>query len=214
MGQPTRLVILGDSVTVGQGFSGVTDSTSYVALLRQELSRGGAAVEVVPSALEGIDTGYAVKRFARMVTALEPDAVLIALGLNDVLPPGGRAAVTPAEYQQNLLGLVDRILSIDARPILATPNPRYSLEANGPDAGWLAPYVAKALDVAEYHQLLCLNLYERFLDQGRLRELIPDGIHPNPEGHRLMAHWLAEPLCACFGGRYQPAEQVPLSLPS
>ncbi len=196
-----RLLVLGDSVTVGEGFAGVTRQTSYFTRLAHMLAERGAQVDLLASAIEGVDTSYAVRRFARMVTAHDPDAVLILLGLNDVAPPGNRPAASCGEFQQNLLGLIDRVLSIDAKPLLATPNPRFALDDQGPGVEWLAPYVERTLEVAAHHQLLCVDLYHRYLEHGGVESLIPDGIHPGPEGHRLMAGWLAEALAPVFGGR-------------
>jgi len=44
------------------------------------------------------------------------------LGLNDALPAGQRTLTSPAEFQNNLLGLVDRIMALGARPVLIAPN--------------------------------------------------------------------------------------------
>src|SRR5262245_56684546 len=95
--QRMRLVILGDSVSAGYGLThdrtlseGVPDQ-AFPQLLGARLTESGHDTEVVVSALDGIDTGYALRRFARLVTAHDPDWVLVMLGLNDVRPPGARA---------------------------------------------------------------------------------------------------------------------------
>jgi acyl-CoA thioesterase-1 len=206
MRQRTRILLLGDSVTAGCTFSGTCESTCYVELLRRKLESASLEVDLVASALEGIDTGYAVKRFSRMVTVHEPDLVLVMLGLNDALPPGERTATSPDAYRQNLLGLVDRILAIDARPVLLTPNPRPALamDTSPPGAedqpnGVMAPYVAAVREVAEYYQIPCIDIYQRFVFAGGLSQLVPDGTHPNPAGHALIAEALAEALLPMFG---------------
>src|SRR5579871_6704467 len=104
MRSPIRIVVLGDSVTSGADFSGVTPGTSYIELLRRRFAHS-MAVEVIPSALEGVDTGYALKRFDRMVATHRPDLVFVMLGLNDARPAGGRPAASPREYRENLLKL-------------------------------------------------------------------------------------------------------------
>ena len=195
-----QLVALGDSVTVGVGFSGVDSTTCYIELLRTRLTQCGLAVDLVPSALEGIDTGYAARRFNRMVTAFEPDLVTVMLGLNDMQPPGAREAVAPEEYRRNLLGLVDRILAIDARPVLATPSPRWDLAPHDPRSR-LDPYVELVEQVAQHFQLGCVDVFSRFCQhQHRWPELIPDGIHPGPTGHHLIADCFARTLVPLLGG--------------
>ncbi|HEX4148644.1 MAG TPA: SGNH/GDSL hydrolase family protein, partial [Pirellulales bacterium] len=124
-----RVVFLGDSVTAGVGLS--VGQPSFVQLLDVHCRRAGLPVECLASALDGIDTGYALKRFGRMVTALDPDWVVVMLGLNDALPAGQRTQTPPTEFQNNLLGLVDRILALGARPVLVAPNPRFRCSAAG-----------------------------------------------------------------------------------
>lgn len=205
MSRRMQLVALGDSVTVGEGFSGVRQETRYVARLQHLLDAAELEVDLVPSALEGIDTGYALKRFARMVTVHDPDLVLVMLGLNDAFPAGNRPAVGPEQYQQNLLGLVDRILSLDARPVLVAPNPR--LAGQVADQAWtlaediLAPYVQALREVAENYQLGWVNVYARFAEFAALERLIPDGVHPNAVGHELIADELARNLAGLLGGK-------------
>lgn len=207
MRQRMKILVLGDSVTAGCTFSGTTSSTCYVERLRALLEAAALDVEVVASALEGIDTGYAVKRFSRMVTVHEPDLVLVMLGLNDALPPGQREPASPDTYRQNLLGLVDRILAIDARPILVTPNPRPSLLTDDSPDGALdepnhlmTPYAVAVREVADHYQIPCVDIYDRFVAAGGLTLLVPDGTHPNPAGHVLIAQALADLLIPMLGG--------------
>ncbi len=206
----TRLVFLGDSVTVGKGFSGVTAETRYLHSIELGFHESGLEIEVIPSALEGIDTGYALKRFARLVTRQEPDMVVVLLGLNDIQPPGNRASTSPEQYQQHLMGLVDRVLSIDAKPLLVAPNPRFAIEA--PSESWHRDlergqqYTNRLLAVAGQFQLGSVNLFAKFLedlrgDLTRLPELIPDGVHPNATGHQLIATTLLDFLLPQFGGQ-------------
>ena len=193
MEQPTKLIALGDSVTAGCSFSQVTTETCYVHRVSQRLLASGLQVEVTASALEGIDTGYAVKRFNRLVTLLEPDLVTIMLGLNDALPPGNRPAISPDEYHRNLLGLIDRILSLDARPILLTPNPRPA--AAGCSTNLMQPYAAAARAAADHFQLGYVDVYSLFISHGDISQLVPDGTHPSPVGHQIIADHLSAHLC-------------------
>ncbi|MEK6237855.1 MAG: SGNH/GDSL hydrolase family protein, partial [Planctomycetales bacterium] len=202
-----------------QGFSGVTVETSYVSRLRAYLMEAELDVELFSSALEGIDTSYAVRRFNRMVTAHEPDLVLIMLGLNDAQPPSSRPPAAPEQYQQNLLGLIDRVLAIEARPLLACPSPRFSLDAlDMAGENIMAPYAAAARQAADHYQIPCLDVFSHLMEHGDLSQLIPDGVHPQAEGHRLIADLFAESLIPMLGGRsivptenqanHQPASTV------
>lgn len=191
---PLRIVVLGDSVTAGTDFCGVTNGNSYIALLQHRLA-STPAVEVIPSALEGVDTGYALRRFDRMVTTHRPDLVFVMLGLNDARPAGGRAAASPEEYRENLLKLTNRILALDAKPVLSTPTPRLDVRPepeNGHDI--MQSYVRVVRDVADDHHLSWIDVYSRFLAQRDVQSLIPDGVHPGPRGHAIIADAFAETM--------------------
>src|SRR5687768_1311329 len=80
----TRLLFVGDSVAAGHGLAG---APAYPQLVSARLAERGLDVEVVVDALDGADSAYVLKRFDRMVTAHDPDWVVLALGLNDARPP-------------------------------------------------------------------------------------------------------------------------------
>jgi lysophospholipase L1-like esterase len=200
--QHGQLIVLGDSVTAGFGL--VDAELAFPWRLGQLLRQSGAGVDVVASALDGIDTGYAVRRFARMVSAYSPRWVVVLLGLNDARPAGGRAAATPAEYQANILMLIDRIVSIGATPIMASPTPRFDgqmASAGGAAAlsttdygNLMGPYVEALKLAADRCRVAWIDLHRQFLAAGDVSELVPDGIHPNEAGHALIAEILCEEL--------------------
>lgn len=194
-----EVVVLGDSVTHGAGFSGVTESTCYVNLLRNELADAGVSVRLRPSAIDGVDTAYALKRFDRMVGRLRPDVLIVALGLNDAQPPGRRAECNPDCYAGNLAQLTERALEIHARPIIATPSPRLDVQdSSQPPGRAMQPYAERARMVAEHYNLPLIEVYEHFVSRGDLDELIPDQLHPGPAGHRLIAEQFARTLLPLF----------------
>jgi len=199
------VVVLGDSVTQGAGFSGVTESTCYVSLLRSELAEAGLAARLTASALHGVDTQYALKRFDRMVGRLRPDVLIVALGLNDALPPGGRGTCHPDHYARNLSQLTERALEIDARPILSTPSPRLDTASSESASRTMQPYAERAREVAEHYRLPLIEVYGRLIEQRDLDRLLPDRLHPGPAGHRLIADQFARTLVPLLGAHRQPA---------
>ncbi len=76
-----RIVLLGDSVTVGLG---VGDQDTFGAQLESELRRGGHDVDVVNLAVSGYNTRQEVGLLARHLARLEPDLVLLGFYINDV----------------------------------------------------------------------------------------------------------------------------------
>lgn len=195
-----RVVILGDSVTAGYGLWGRTARMAYPRLLQAQGESFELAVQWTTSALDGIDTSYALRRFSRLVSSHQPDWVVVLLGLNDAHPPGDRPANTPVTFQQNLLSLVDRIISLDARPILIAPTPRWRTHDGCPlDPSIMRPYVDVVRNVARHVFLPCVDLHDRFQSIRDYERLLPDGIHPSAAGHRLIAALVGRTLWPLLG---------------
>lgn len=198
------LLVLGDSVTVGAGFSGVDERSSYVSLLQERFRRAAVDVQLNRSAIDGVDTGYALRRFDRMVGRFQPDVVVVALGLNDAQPPGGRDVCDPVQYEENLCRMAEKILELDAHPVLATPSPRIDVPGRRSEP-WqvMEPYAERVQDVAGRFGVPAIDVFGKFVSRGRLESLLPDRLHPGPEGHRLIADAFAEtlvPMCRDRGG--------------
>ena len=201
-----ELLLVGDSVTVGSGFSGVDDVTCYVSLLRAEFEAAGVDMQLQSSALDGADTAYVLRRFDRMVARMCPDVLVISLGLNDACPPGRRRRNTPAEYTANLERLTERAFGIDVRPILCTPPPRLDVCRDGQPA-WktMQPYAEGARQVADRYHLPLIELYDEFVARDDLASLLPDRLHPGRVGHRIIARQFARTLLPLCAGRSMPA---------
>ena len=197
-----EVIVLGDSVTHGAGFSGVTESTCFVALLQNEIREAGLSATLKSSALDGADTGYALKRFDRMVTRLQPDFLIVALGLNDARPPGNRTACDPDTYAGNLSELTERAMEIDARPILATPSPRIDVKNGRLSFATMKPYAESARRVAEHYQLPIIDVFGSLTAQDNLDSLIPDRLHPGQVAHRLIAVQFARTLLPILGAQH------------
>lgn len=191
-----EVLVVGDSVTQGVGFSGVTEATRYVTLLQDHLAASGSDVSVTPSALDGVDTSYALKRFNRMVGRYSPDVVIIALGLNDAQPPGERESCSPDQYAVNLSQLTRKSVEINAQPVVATPPPRLDAVGGSPSA--MKPYADRAREVAGRWSLPLIDLYERFVARKDLFHLLPDRLHPGPGGHKIIAEQFARTLIPFF----------------
>jgi lysophospholipase L1-like esterase len=208
-----ELLLLGDSVTVGAGFSGVDDESCYVALLRDQLRCAGARMNIRASALDGADTGYALRRFDRMVARLSPDVIVISLGLNDARPPGQRTRNSPERYADNLERLAEKSLAIDVRPVLCTPPPRLDFcEGGQPAREMMRPYAEAVRGVAEKYNLPLIELYDEFVSRQDLESLLPDRLHPGRAGHEIIARQFARtlvPFCMSRDLESQPSRRGP-----
>ena len=106
----------------------------------------------------------------------DPDVVVIELGAND-----GFRGIPLATIEENLRAIVERVRGKGATPLLLGIRlpPNYGQDyAGGFDE--LYARVAQDLDVA----------YVPFFMKGVAgvaEKNLPDGIHPTPEGHRILA---------------------------
>lgn len=130
--EPASIVCLGDSVTHGcfgvfKNRFGMIDTDfqpalSYARLLEDELFRlyPMAACNVINRGISGDSSGGALKRFARDVAILNPDLVIINLGLNDCMAEHIDAALDA--YAENMRALFIKARQINAECVLLTPN--------------------------------------------------------------------------------------------
>jgi acyl-CoA thioesterase I len=166
-----RIVILGDSLTAGLGLQ---KEQSYPSLLQAHLDREGYQYEVVNAGVSG-DTSAGGLR--RLDWSLEGNVrvLVIELGAND-----GLRGLPVEQMRSNLAEIIERAQKRDITVILtgmeAPPNygPEYT-------SAFRSVYrdLAKQYDVAFIPFLL-----EGVAGQSRLN--IADGIHPNPEGARIV----------------------------
>jgi acyl-CoA thioesterase-1 len=167
-----KIVAFGDSLTAGYGLS---PAESYPSLLQKRLEADGLNYEVVNAGVSGDVSAGGLRRID---WAMEGDVrvVIIELGANDILrgQPVG-------EMRRNLGRIIERAKARGARVLLAgmeaptNSGPEYQREVH--DA---FPALAREHDV---------QLIPFFLEgvAGVERLNLPDGIHPNREGTRLVA---------------------------
>lgn len=171
---PERIVILGDSLTAGYGLD---PEEAYPALLEDMLRKRGQDVEVINAGLSG-DTSAGGLRRVDWILRRPLDAFVLALGANDAL-----RGQPPEATKKNLRGIIDKVRA-------KQPQARILL------AGMLAPpnmgqaYTEEFADL--YPELAREKGVERipFLLEGvagREALNLPDGIHPNGRGHKVIA---------------------------
>jgi acyl-CoA thioesterase-1 len=166
------IVALGDSLTAGFG---VLPDEAYPALLGERLRREGYAYRVVNAGVSGDTTAAALRRIDWVLRA-QPTVVIVALGANDGLRHQSVAAM-----RDNLVEIVRRLRAAGATVLLAGMRvpPNYGPEYGAAFAG-VFPDVARATGAP-----LVPFLLDGIAGDARLNQ--PDGIHPTPEGQRIIA---------------------------
>ncbi|GMU65662.1 MAG: hypothetical protein AMXMBFR36_19360 [Acidobacteriota bacterium] len=173
------VVFLGDSLTAGFGLG---EEQAFPALVGEELARRGTPVRVINGGISGDTTAGGLERLDWLL-AQGPDVVLVELGANDGLR--GQPLET---IEANLRAILERSRATGAQVVLAGMKipPNYGREyASGFEK--IFPRLAREQDVA---------LIPFLLDGVAARpELnLPDGIHPNAEGQKIVARSVADAL--------------------
>jgi len=167
-----KIIAFGDSLTAGFGLS---ERESYPYLLQERLNSEGYDYEVVNAGVSG-DTSLGGAERADWVLEQENAAILILeLGANDLL-----RGMPPAKMKENLDKIIRKARAKNIDVLLC---------------GMLAPPIAGSdyqreftmafPDLADEHKVAFLPfLLEGVAGNKDLNQ--PDGIHPNPEGTKIM----------------------------
>ncbi len=104
-------------------------------------------MNLVNAGIGGNTTAHGIDRFERDVASADPDFVTICFGTNDFYRKNGLdPQVSPDDYRQNLLTMIDKTNALGAVPILIT-SPFITETASGGAARYPEGSVNAALDV-------------------------------------------------------------------
>lgn len=190
--EPVRIVCFGDSITGVYYHTGGRRAYSHMLDIALRQIYPSAQVEVINSGFSGNTTEEGLRRIETDVLAHRPHLVTVMFGMNDV-------ARIPAEtYRRNLHEIANQCLAIGAEVVLCTPNSVYreddsrSMEALGQFAETVRGVAAaRDLPLAD-----CWQAYEdlRARDERAWQLLLSETIHPNMNGHKVMAQEIARSI--------------------
>ena len=166
-----KIVILGDSLTAGYGLE---KPQSFPSLLQQRLDASGLKYEVVNAGVSGDTTAGGLRRLDWSIEG-NTRILVVALGGND-----GLRGLPVTDSRKNLSEIITRAQGRGITVILAGMEapPNY-----GPT--YTGEFRAMFRDLArEYRVALVPFLLDGVAGVPSLN--ISDGIHPNPEGARIV----------------------------
>lgn len=168
------VLFIGTSLTAGLG---LPEAQSFPLLIERRIDAAGLPFDVVNAGVSGETSAGALRRIDWLLRQ-DFDVVVLETGANDML-----RGIDPASTESNIQAIIDRIR--DARPdveiVLAGMR---SLPNMGAD--YARAFEAIYPRLAERNDLP----FVPFLLEGvgGVRELNQsDGVHPNAEGHRVIA---------------------------
>lgn len=190
-GKPVRIVCFGDSVTGIYYHTGSRRAYTTMLGIALQKTTADAKVEMINAGISGHTTVNALARIDKDVLRHKPDLVTVMFGLNDMT----RVSVT--DYRANLTTIVAKCRDIGAEVVLATPNNVVSTSSRSTRK--LMLYCKAVRDVGHDLAVPVCDCYQkmdvlRTSDEFNWRLLMSDAIHPNMDGHKRIAEYLAESI--------------------
>jgi acyl-CoA thioesterase-1 len=181
---PKTILFFGDSLTAGYGLS---TEVAFPALVEKQLNKGGQRVKVINAGLSGETSAGGLSRID-WILRQQVDIFVLELGAND-----GLRGLPVSQTISNLQSIIDKVkarqpnVKIVLAGMMVPPNmgQQYSNEFRN-----IYPDLAKKNKATFIPFILDGVAGEEKLNQ-------PDGIHPNVEGHQIIANNLVkvfEPL--------------------
>src|SRR5260370_31307145 len=191
-----RIVTLGDSITRGVR-AGVKQEETFAALLQNNLQKKKINARVSNVGIGGERTDQALARLAKGVVALKPHVVTIMYGTNDsyVDREQKEPRLSVSQFEDNLKKIITDLRKADIKPVLMTP-PRWGDKAkNGAGENpnlRLEKYVEACRKVAKETKTPLVDHFaywsKKIADGVDIGAWTTDQCHPNPRGHREIAH--------------------------
>ncbi len=212
--QPVKIVCLGDSVTGLYYHTGGRRAYATMLALALKIQYPEARVTVINAGISGNTTVDALRRLQKDVLDHKPDLVTVMFGLNDMV------RVPIPDYETNLGQIIQQCRNQGAEVLLCTPNSVTDTPKR--PVARLIEYCTAMKAVAEKYHVPVSDVYAayealRSRDPLAWRLLHSDEIHPNMDGHKL----IAETICRAISdqdvslrsvGPLQPAIPKTLAL--
>jgi lysophospholipase L1-like esterase len=196
---PTRIVVLGDSITRGVRL-GVTEEDTFASMLQRDLRSAGRAIEVVNQGIGGERTDQALKRLESDVLARRPKVVVVMYGTNDSYVDKGQveSRITAQQFEDNLETIVQTLQRQHIKVVLMT-EPRWGRAAAANGAGEhpnlrLQQFMQRTRKLANAANLPLVDHFLHWTEAEKrgtdIGSWTTDQCHPNAAGHRQLADQL------------------------
>ena len=169
--QPVILV-LGDSISAGYG---IEVEQGWVALLKKKLIETKRNYSVSNASISGDTTGGGLARIDPILSAQQPEIVLLQLGAND-----GLQGLSPEQMKNNLAEIIRRAQKAGAKVILLGMKIPPNYGKRYVDMFYnVYPQLAKELDIP----LIPFLLEDVALNTDLMQA---DGLHPNAKAQPIL----------------------------
>jgi len=172
--EPTRILFFGDSLTAGYG---IDPARAYPALIQARIDAVAISAKVTVGAVSGDTSAGGLRRIDWMLR--QPvDIFVLALGAND-----GLRGVDPADTKQNLQAIIDKVQGKYPEATIVIAGMRLPPSLG---QGYTERFAAMYPKLAEANHVTLVPFLLEGVG-GSLELNLPDRIHPNPQGHQILA---------------------------
>ena len=192
-----KILFFGDSITALRKNQTVASQLFEAQFPRHEFVNKGVG---------GNDTDLARERFQRDVVEEKPDLLIFSFGCNDAAIDVHKGKTLPRltveKYLENLRFFVSEMRKCGTEMIFWTTPPMVLVEGLKPYYGgepytsngfnfMLDRFIAAACELMEQEGVTVVHVNRAFReltgnDERKLVELLPDGMHPNSEGQKII----------------------------
>lgn len=207
---PLIWLFTGDSITHGAKHTHGYRSYPEVFQERIRWELGRVRDIIINSGISGNTITDILQDFEWRVAQFKPSVVSIMIGTNDC----SRKNMNPYKFGRYLEQFIEDIRSLEAIPIIHTPNPIIVKWA--PERSTLPEYIPVIRDLSKEKELILVDNYDWWESQrdGKKvevnKEWLNDPLHPNQKGHQQIAQTLFRSLeifdpkvSTCGGGYYE-----------
>jgi acyl-CoA thioesterase-1 len=167
-----KVLFLGDSLTAGYG---VEKNDAFPKLVGDKFEKAGNKIKVINAGISGSTTSGALKRL-RWYLKAKPDVVFLALGAND-----GLRGLKLQKSKENL----DEVIKLAKKKKIEVVLAGMMLPPNY-GAKYRKEFEQMYKDLAKEHKLHFIPfLLKGVGGEAKLNQA--DGIHPNEQGHKVIA---------------------------
>jgi len=190
-GGPATIVCFGDSVTGVYYHTGGRRAYTDMLGIALKKTYPKADLTMINAGISGHATTNALERIERDVIERKPTLVTVMFGLNDM------TRVSLEDYRANLNRIIDQCQAAGAEVLLCTPN--NVITTSGRPTEKLVTYCDAIRSVGKDRGIPVCDTYAalediRSRDALAWRLLMSDEIHPNMDGHKRMAEFLAKSI--------------------
>jgi lysophospholipase L1-like esterase len=208
----SKILFFGDSITAFR---------ENVVVASELFEKSFPQHQMVNRGVKGNHTGMARERFLKDVLEEKPDLMIFSFGINDAAIDVFKQKTTPRvsleEYVENLRFFIREVRAAGAEVIFFTPPPMVMVEKLKQYYGG-EPYLsngfnfmldkfisaAKALMAEENVPVADVNAAFREStgnDEEKLVAILPDGMHPDSAGQKIIYETLLKVFEKSFSGR-------------